>query len=109
MSGRSLGAVVGVSVEISKVGGEVGDEVSMFDRSEVGAFDGTSRLGAKDAKLARAAGTTASAPSPDRGADEKALGETVGFEDIDNGYRIALQNERRNLPRIRCYCCREQT
>jgi hypothetical protein len=104
--GRSLGAAVGERVEVSKVGseagGEVGDEVSVFDRTEVGAFDGTSRLGAKDAKLARAVGTTASAASPDRGTDEKALGEKVGFEDIDNGYRFVLQNKRRKLPSIRC-------
>ncbi len=106
-------AAVGGSVEVSKVGGEaggeVGDQVSVFDRTEVGAFDGTSRLGANDAKLATAVGTTASAASPDRGADEMALGEKIGFEDIDNGCRVALQNKRRKLPSIRCLSSREQT
>ena len=89
MIGRSLAAAVGVSVEGSEVGdevrGEVGGHVSVFERMKVvGAFDGASRLGAKEAKLARAVGTTASAASSNSGADEKALGEKVGFEDTAN-------------------------
>ena len=87
-----IGAAVGVSVT-SKVDGEVGGEVgevTVFDRTNVdrtklvGAFDGASRLGAKEAKLARAVGRAASAAGPNRGADEKADGEKVGFEDTDN-------------------------
>jgi hypothetical protein len=97
VSGGSLGAAVGVSVEGSEVGGEVGGQVGAFDRAKVvGAFDGASRLGAKEAKpkLAGAVGATASATSPNRGADEKALGEKIGLEDTDHVYRVALQNER---------------
>jgi hypothetical protein len=49
----------------------------------VAAFDGTSRLGAKGAGLARAGGSTASAWNASRGADGKPLGAKVGFDDTD--------------------------